>query len=102
MELKDLNNETIYTIRVGRAGETDVTWAPWGKSKLYVGRRESDLPKRLASRAKGYGKKGDIIELTPVGEDMSHSGWATYTQRDYMGNGVFLIEDWYMEIQGLT
>jgi hypothetical protein len=95
MKLSDLNNETVYTYRLGRAGRTNVEWRPWRQGKMYVKFREQDLPK--SSRRGKIGLKGELLTIIPV----DAVDWAESGEKDYCGNGCFVTEDYYLEIQGL-
>jgi hypothetical protein len=96
MNLSDLNSNNEVRYRTGMAGQNDVDWNQWKQGRLFIERRETDLPGNLRKRCR-YWKKGDIVSLTPEG-----MGWATYTQGDYCDNGVFSAEEYYLEIEGLV
>ena len=99
MKVAELQDQQEVRNRIGRAGDGDATgpsWRPWDTGKLFVNRREKDLPARLRGRC-AYWAAGDITGLT-----IRDKGWAEYTQADYQGNGLFLAEDYYLEIEGLV
>jgi len=96
MSIADLKDYQQVTYRLGRAGNSKVIWEPWSIGHLFVNRREHDLPARFAKRC-AYWRAGDIMGLT-----IRDKGWAEYTQADYQGNGLFLAEDYYLEIEGIV
>ncbi len=86
MKIADLKDGQVVRARVGRAGRESVEWQEWKDYFLYVQRN----------------KKGEIVIIT-----LHRSGWAEYSPDDYEPPtgyhpyGVFLAEDYYMEIEGL-
>ena len=90
MTLADLQHGMEVRYRLGRAGPNNVVWQEWDTSTLYLRRREKVL------KRSNYPNVGDITELVIEG-----TGWASYTQSDYCGNGVFSAEDYYLEIEGM-
>lgn len=93
MKLADLKDGQTLTVRYGRAGEHAPNWGPWHDSKIFLRRRETPLPKRLHNRSNAP-NVGDILTLTL-------DSWAEYGQGDYCGDGVFVVEDYYLEIKDL-
>lgn len=99
MTLADLKSfEKGVRYRTGMAGESDVEWGPWKDGEFFITRRTRDLPTNLRQRC-SFWRKGDITAITPIGEG---ADWATYTQGDYQGNGLFVNEGYYLEIEGLV
>jgi hypothetical protein len=94
MTLADLTHGQRVRYRVGRAGETAVTWGPWTTGTLHVQR--SLYPER-GRRKPSLPPPGRLAVLT-IREDVV----AEYVERDYCGQGVFNVEDWYLEIEGLV
>lgn len=94
MDIGELGNKKLITLRTGRAGRTGVDWQPWRKGRLYVARRVHAL-KRKGKQAKSW-KEGAILTLAVVG-----SNTVEYSEDDYQGNGVFNCEDYYLEIEDL-
>jgi hypothetical protein len=68
--------------RVGRAGRTGPIWGKWETRTIYVQRD----------------RHGRVCIITPKGLN-----WAEYDpRRDRPDeNGVMVVEDWYLQIQGL-
>jgi hypothetical protein len=95
--LPNLNNDLEVRYRIGRAGRHSVDWEPWTTGKLYVRRREKDLPKRMRWGCANW-KAGKILTITV--RDPSKC-WCEYSEADYVGDGVFLNEDYYLEVEGL-
>jgi len=95
MDLKDLEDQIEVKYRTGRAGRTSVEWNPWRVGKLYVQKRQEDVPK-LKRRGPMTWQAGSILTLTPTDEVT-----AEYGQGDYCGEGIFCAEDYYLEIEGL-
>jgi len=83
MKIDELVLGQTVTARWGRAGPEDVKWGPWKDVQLHV--------------QKGKDSKVAIIGLKGV-------NWAEYGPGDYARNngGMFLVEDYYLQIQGLT
>lgn len=99
MTINELQDQQEVRYRLGRAGDgwsTGPSWKPWTTGKLFVNRREHDLPAAQRQRC-GYWRAGDILGLT-----VRDIGWAEYVQTDYQGNGLFVAEDYYLEIEGLV
>jgi hypothetical protein len=47
--------------------------------------------------------QGLVVLVCPVLMPATiYSSWAEYGRADYAGNGLFLTEDYYMEIQGMA
>lgn len=95
MKLSDLKQGQTVTARHGRAGESSPNWGPWHETQIdYLVRRDQPLPQGLRRRSNAP-DLGDIITLAVA-------GWpAEYGQGDYCGQGLFLVEDWYLEIKEL-
>lgn len=66
-------------VRWGRAGREDVDWSPWRLEKLYVYRHVD----------------GKVVLVT-----LADHNWAEYSPSQ-LENGVFIAEDYYMQIEGL-
>lgn len=98
MTLAKLKNNQDITYRIGRAGESGVIWYKWKTGKLYVSRRDVDLPKKYRNSAMGDSwKAGSILTLLPQGEfsaEFRGSEWSPEFK-------CFNAEDWYLEIKGL-
>ena len=87
MKISDLKDGRIVRARWGRAGEL----GPWKDVPLYI----------------QLDHKGNVCLIAlrlPDGED-----WAEYSPRDFyspssvhVGQGLFIAEDYYLEIDGLT
>ncbi len=97
MNLSELKHGESYRCRWGRAGESAPNWNEWQSVPLFIARREQPLPKGLRGRARGYANVGDITTLT-----IETTPWAEYSQADYQGDGVFLAEDFYLQIEALN
>lgn len=96
MKMSELQNGQIVRYRLGKAGETNVTWEPWKDGPIYISRRETELQQRYRRNARGTEwQTGAIITLTPLDDS-----WAEYGQDDF-SQGVFTCEDYYMEIEKL-
>ncbi len=93
MRVSELQDRQTVRARWGRAGEEDVNWGPWQDATLYVQRFQG--------------------QVACVG--LRNVPWAEYGPRDfveakdaYQGgergapNGLFLVEDYYLEVEGLT
>ena len=81
MQIQDLRNGQAVRARWGRAGEEDVNWGPWQDVTLFVQRHKDRIV---------------AISLVDV-------PWAEYGPGDFNRNySVFLVEDYYLEIEGLT
>lgn len=103
MTLAELFDGQTVKYRIGRAGDGDATgpsWRPWTTGTLFCNRRDKDLPERMRPRC-AYWRGGDITGLT-IRDDATVQGWAEYTQADYCGDGTFVAEDYYLEIEGLV
>jgi hypothetical protein len=96
MKITDLKVGDVVTVRTGRAGRTSPDWSAWREAIIvYLVRRDLPLSKSLQKRSTSP-NIGDIISLDV-------EGWsAEYSQADYCGNGLFLVEDWYLEIKELA
>lgn len=82
MKLQDLKNGQKVRLRTGRPGSEDVVWGDWTERELYV------LNDKLGRPA--------VLALKDV-------NWVEYAPAyDYCGGGVFLCEDYYLQIEGLT
>lgn len=80
MRIGDLTHGEVVVLRKGRGGRTGVSWGPWHSARLHVQRR----------------KNGTLGVLAIQGEN-----WAEYGEETYEGGMLFLVEDYYLEIQGL-
>jgi hypothetical protein len=81
MEIKDLQNGQVVRARKGRPGRENVCWEPWHDVQLYVQRTSG----------------GEICVIT-----FADGSWAEYDPQDFDPTyGIFLVEDYYLEIQGL-
>lgn len=91
MTLDDLYDGMPVVVRTGRAGREDVEWGPWRPATLFLVRANK------AIKSQGV-LPGHIALLALKGED-----WAEYTQQDWSPHDrLFLCEDYYLEIEGLT
>lgn len=94
MKLANLKHEQEVMYRTGKAGETHHEYGPWKIGKLWIAKRTSDLPVRLRKRTE-FWRNGDILTLCVP-------DWpAEYRASDYCGEGVFMNEEWCLQIQGL-
>lgn len=100
MKLSELQSQQTVKYRTGRdvGGDSiEPGWSEWKQGVLYIHRRDTDLPKkyRRGKVDSDKWKAGYILTLAVP-------DWgAEYSQHDYCGKGVFLAEDWYLEIEGL-
>lgn len=82
MKASELKDGDVVKLRLGRAGKTNVSWRPWQSTTLSVQRN-------------GKGKPSII---TPA-----DGRWAEYRPEDFEPeHKVFLVEDYYMQIEGVT
>lgn len=79
MKIAELQDGQVVRARWGRAGDEDVNWGEWTDAKLTVQRHKERVC---------------LITLKGV-------NWAEYGPEDF-NNGVFLAEDYYLQIGGLT
>jgi hypothetical protein len=99
MNVSDLKDGQVVRARWGRAGKEDVDWGSWRDVELYV--------------QMFVNKKTKEPEICAVA--LRNWTWAEYGPRDFIEakdayqngvrgapNGVFLVEDYYLEIEGLT
>lgn len=86
MKIGDLQDGQVVRARWGRAGEEAPNWGPWKDVRLTVQRH-----------------KGKVVLVT-----LKDFPWAEGTERDLAGpdagqkNAYFVVEDYYLEIEGLT
>ncbi len=98
MKLEDLKDGQTVRARWGRAGDTDVKWGAWKDVQLFV---------QTSVEKKSRQPKIAIVALKDV-------NWAEYGVGDFTpakdayqngvrgaSNGIFLTEDYYLEIDGL-
>ncbi len=81
MKLNDLQNGQIVRCRTGRAGRHAVQWGDWRQAELYVQR---------------HPKTGNVLIVTPKDEV-----WAEAGPNDLCEDGILLVEDYYLQIEGL-
>lgn len=99
MTLAELKDGQPVRYRYGRGGDSDATgpsWGPWTDGELFVFRRNKDLQPAYLRKRCAYWRAGDIVTITIRDLDL-----AEYSQADYQGDGLFLAEDYYLEIGGL-
>lgn len=99
MKISELQHGQVVTYRLGRGGRTGVDWEPWQEGPLHVVRRQKDI-----KHGKTFYRAGDIMGICP-------QNGATAEFREEIGGysrpdehhpfGVFVAEDYYMEIEGL-
>lgn len=94
MTLLELANGQVVTARHGRAERDGAHWEDWRQAVLYVVRRTEELSNSLRKRSTSP-NVGDIITIVADGCDCE------YSQGDYCGDGVFMVEDYYLQIEGL-
>ena len=86
MKVEDLQDNQVVRARWGRAGAEAPAWGPWQDARLYVQRH-----------------KGKVVLVT-----LKDHSWAEGGPRDLAGpdewqkNAYFVVEDYYLEIEGLT
>lgn len=86
MKIGELQDGQVVRARWGRAGEEDVNWGPWKDVPLYIQRHKDRVT---------------CIALKDI-------NWAEYGPDDFNPDyanpkfGVFLAEDYYLQIEGLT
>lgn len=81
MVVADLKCGQLVRARWGRAGRTRIAWCSWQEVRLHVQADKRGLP--------------GIISLDGI-------EWAEYTPRDLNSHGQFQVEDYFLEIEGLT
>ena len=86
MRVNDLQNDQKVRARWGRAGREGPNWGPWRDVQLFV------------QRSKG---RVAVVALKDI-------SWAECSEDDLcspsgdLQNAYFLVEDYYLEIEGLT
>jgi hypothetical protein len=86
MRVDDLQDGQVVRARWGRAGRAAPNWGPWQDVALYVQRH-----------------MGKVVCVT-----LRDISWAEGDARDLVGpdewqkNAYFVVEDYYLEIEGLT
>ena len=87
MRISELNDNDIVRARCGRAGRIAVKWDDWGDETIYIQKHN-----------------GEIIILT-----LRSRVWAEVGQDDLNSidfddtlGGIIVVEDWYLQIEGLT
>jgi len=86
MKVSDLQHGQVVRARWGRAGENAPNWCEWTDVSLHVQRHQGCVT---------------LVALQRV-------DWAEATPRDFCPpdefspNGMFLVEDYYLEIEGLV
>lgn len=96
MTTRELSSEQPVRYRLGKAGESQCEWQDWTVGKLYIARRDKDLPSKLRNLC-SYWRAGDITTLA-----VQDRSWAEFTEGDYIGGGMFMCEDYLIEIEGLV
>jgi hypothetical protein len=77
----------VFNARFARRDNEEGTAPDWSEKRsvtLFVRLREKPFKNHPA---------GEILELTPERMD-----WASYSERDYVGWGEFLAEEWRMQL----
>jgi len=86
MRVDDLQDGQVVRARWGRAGEEGPAWSPWQDARLSVQRHKSK-----------------VVCVT-----LKDHAWAEAGPDDLAGpdewqkNAYFVVEDYYLEIEGLT
>lgn len=88
MKLNDLNHGDIVRLRTGRAGRERIEWSEWTEAALYI--------QKLAN--------GQITLLTVDNGCWAEAGTSDLNCTDYdqTEGGVIMVEDYYLQISGLT
>ena len=107
MTPRDLQDHQTVTVRTGRAGLRGVEWSSWHTAELYVQTRPKDLTRayrrQLYGAASDYWHAGDPCVITLRSENWAEAGMQDFVPpSDDNPNGGFIVEDWYLEIEGLT
>lgn len=94
MKLADLQHDQQVQVRCGRAGRESPQWGEWHAAKLHIQRDA-----RFAGRSP---KAGGVAVLALKTLDDKPVDWAEYDGDDFdPKHKVFLVEDYYLEIEGL-
>lgn len=82
MKIDQLVHGQKYTVRCGRRGDENVKWEPWQELALHIQREK---------------KTGKVAIVGLIGKN-----WAEYGPDNYEArHGLFLVEDYYLQIEGL-
>lgn len=88
MKLADLLHGQLVRARWGRAGRSAPAWGPWKEVELYLDRAKQ--------------APHQIICLCLMKLNGNFMPWAEYSEQDFDTRyKVFLVEDYYLEIEGL-
>jgi hypothetical protein len=88
MQIQELKNGQMVKARCGRAGSTNVKWGSWRTATLYV---QSTVPSRKFPVPKVV-----LLSLQDGGNG------AEYRPEDFCpADNCFMVEDYYLEIEGL-
>jgi len=80
MTFNDLYDDQYVKYRAGRAGQSQVEWEPWMIGKISV---QKD-------------KRGNVSIVT-----LKDKNWAEASKNDLCDDGILLVEDYYLQIEGL-